>query len=74
MFPKSYKSVGILMETQYKISESNKFFLIDPFGFIMKIWAYLNSGASHVALVVKKLPANAGDLRDTGSILGSIRI
>jgi len=24
--------------------------------------------ASHVALVVKKLPANAGDIRDEGSI------
>ena len=26
---------------------------------------------SHVALVVKNLPANAGDIRDVGSILGS---
>ena len=26
--------------------------------------------ASHVALVVKNLPANAGDLRDVGSIPG----
>ena len=26
--------------------------------------------ASQVALVVKNLPANAGDLRDVGSILG----
>jgi len=31
------------------------------------------SRASQVALVVKNLPANAGDLRDTGSILGSGR-
>ena len=29
--------------------------------------------ASHVALVVKNLPANAGDLRDVGSIPGSGR-
>ena len=29
--------------------------------------------ASQVVLVVKKLPANAGDLRDTGSIPGSGR-
>ena len=26
------------------------------------------SGASHVVLVVKNLPANAGDIRDVGSI------
>ena len=31
------------------------------------------NGASQVALVVKKLPANAGDLRDMGSIPGSRR-
>ena len=29
--------------------------------------------ASHVALVVKNLPAHAGDIRDTGPILGSGR-
>ena len=29
--------------------------------------------ASHVALVVKNLPANAGDIRDTGLIPGSER-
>ena len=28
-------------------------------------------GASQVALVVKNIPANAGDLRDMGSIPGS---
>ena len=27
-------------------------------------------GASQVALMVKNLPANAGDIRDAGSILG----
>ena len=27
-------------------------------------------GASQVALVVKKLPANAGEARDTSSVLG----
>ena len=30
-------------------------------------------GASQVALVVKNLPANAGDMRDVGSIPGSRR-
>ena len=30
-------------------------------------------GASHVALVVKNPPANAGDVRDVGSIPGSGR-
>ena len=31
------------------------------------------SGASHVALVVKSLPFNAGDIRDVGSVPGSGR-
>ena len=30
-------------------------------------------GTSQVALVVKNLPTNAGDVRDAGSILGSGR-
>ena len=30
-------------------------------------------GASQVALVIKNLPANTGDIRDTGSIPGSGR-
>ena len=30
-------------------------------------------GSSQVALVIKNPPANAGDVRDTGSILGSGR-
>ena len=30
-------------------------------------------GASQVALVVKKLPASAGHIRDTGSIPGLVR-
>ena len=34
----------------------------------------LSSRASQVALEVKKLPANAGDSRDSGSILGSGKI
>ena len=33
-----------------------------------------NSGASQAALVVKNSPANAGDLRDTGSIPGLERV
>ena len=32
-----------------------------------------NGGASQVALVVKNLPANAGDIRDMGLIPGSGR-
>ena len=31
---------------------------------------YIYGGASRVALVIKNLPANAGDIRDTGSIPG----
>ena len=34
---------------------------------------HTHKGASLVALVVKKLPANAGDIRDMGSIPGSGR-
>ena len=37
------------------------------------IHAMLSWGASQVALVVKNLPANAGDIRDSGSIPGSGR-
>ena len=36
----------------------------------MKVW---NPGGSQVALVVKNLPANAGDIRDAGSTPGSGR-
>ena len=35
------------------------------------VYTYIR--ASHVSLVVKNPPANAGDIRDTGSILGSGR-
>ena len=35
--------------------------------------SYDNSRASQVTLVVKNLPANAGDARDLGSIPGSGR-
>jgi len=34
---------------------------------------YIKTGASQVALVVKNLPASAGDLRDLGSIPGLAR-
>ena len=34
---------------------------------------YLLAGASQVALVVKNQPANAGDIREAGSIIGSGR-
>ena len=35
---------------------------------VCKIYCLLISGASQVALVVKNLPTNAGDVRDAGSI------
>ena len=38
-----------------------------------KIFKELTSEYRHVALVVRNLPANAGDIRDTGSIPGSGR-
>ena len=38
-----------------------------------KITPTFFTGASQVALVVKNLPANAGDARDLGSISGSER-
>ena len=31
---------------------------------------YIHNWSSHVALVVKNLPANPGDIRDVGLILG----
>ena len=34
---------------------------------------YVTLQASHIALVVKNLPANAADIRDAGSIHGSGR-
>ena len=37
------------------------------------IYSSVSYGASQVALVVKNPPANAGDIRDTGSIPGSGR-
>ena len=39
----------------------------------MVVLAPSHSGASQVVLVVKNLPANAVDVRDVGSILGSGR-
>ena len=36
-----------------------------------KLPTYLCCGASQVELMVKNLPASAGDIRDTGSIPGS---
>ena len=38
-----------------------------------KLPPYLCCGASQVELMVKNLPASAGDIRDTGSIPGSGR-
>ena len=40
---------------------------------ILKCSYYDKSGASQVALVVKNLPASAGDIKDLGSIPGSGR-
>ena len=34
---------------------------------------YLRPGTSHVVPGVKNTPANAGDLRDVGSVLGLVR-
>ena len=33
-------------------------------------WAFSQFGASQMALVVKNLPANAGEVRDAGSVSG----
>ena len=46
--------------------------VIAPVGVSFSLLVCYN-GASHVALVVKNLPANAGDIRDVGSIPGSGR-
>ena len=37
------------------------------------LYVYILGGASQVVLVVKNLPANAGDIRDLGLIPGSER-
>ena len=34
---------------------------------------WVNVGASHVVLVVKNLPVNAGDIRDMGLVPESVR-
>ena len=49
----------------YDIVIYNKFTYIYIYMYIYKIF-----GASQVTLVVKNLPASAGDVRDLGSILG----
>ena len=42
--------------------------------FFFELWfSHGMCGASHKALAVKNLPANAGDARDASSILGSRR-
>jgi len=46
---------------------------LDPSLKVKEIKAKINKWASQVALLVKKLPANAEDIRDEGSILGSGR-
>ena len=43
---------------------------LSPFPLYIKYRLHIYNVASQVALVVKNLPANAGDLRDEGSILG----
>ena len=45
---------------------------LKPFSLIVFLTRIMkSSGASQVVLVVKNLPASAGDVRDTGSIPGS---
>ena len=42
--------------------------------YMLYIYLHLDwYGASQVALVIKNLPANAGDIGDTGSVSGSGR-
>ena len=43
--------------------------------FLLSVYSWLlkNYGAFQMALVVKNLPANVGDIRDVGSIPGSER-
>ena len=45
-------------------------FSVVPFSSSSFIMIHLACWASQVELVVKKMPANAGDIRDTGSISG----
>ena len=48
-------------------------FLVTKLYLALYLWQFYALGASQVALVVKNLPANAGDARDVGSIPGSGR-
>ena len=51
-----------------------KLYIITIWTFTGKaILAYNNAGASQMELEVKNLPANAKDIRNTGSILGLVR-
>ena len=53
----------------WKFSVFLNFFLDD----LLFLFPWSSSWASQVVLVIKKLPANAGDIRDVGSIPGSGR-
>ena len=46
-------------------------YLIPSNGYVGVIVGYCHFGSSHLAVMVKDLPANAGDIRDVGSIPGS---
>ena len=48
-------------------------FLFCLFDLFIYLLGCAGSWASHVALVLKNMPANAGDIRDVGSIPGSGR-
>ena len=51
------------------------FQIVEFFNYLKNIFGSLQRlhGASQVVLVVKNLPANAGDTRETGSVPGSGR-
>ena len=72
------KDVGSFTKPKSEAPQLGKFITRDGLtqneltGYV-SIYSQQISGASQVALVVKNLPANTGDIRDLGSIPGSGR-
>ena len=65
MFSALHYTCEVLIDIPYLLKGISLFFLKFLFGDIcLYVWA------SHMALVVKCLPATAGDIRDMGSIAG----
>ena len=60
----SLSHIHITMEIDFELGEYN----VGTMGNMVLFWPLLYLGTSQVVLVVKNLPANAGNLWDLGSI------